>query len=98
MTAPLTNDALAIEHPDRKPAPGLLLKAAAELHLDLGKSWMIGDALHDILAGQNAGCRGCILVRTGHPIDETKWALAKPFHVADDLLSAAWHMLSEPEA
>ncbi|MBI1832955.1 MAG: HAD family hydrolase, partial [Planctomycetes bacterium] len=47
--APLTKNKLAIEHPDRKPAPGLLLRAASELHLDLAQSWMIGDSLRDIL-------------------------------------------------
>ncbi|MBM3992848.1 MAG: HAD family hydrolase [Planctomycetes bacterium] len=91
--APLTKDKLAIEHPDRKPAPGLLLRAADELRLDLAESWMIGDSLRDILAGQNAGCRGCILVRTGHPIDESQFHLAKPFVVLDDLMAAAWHVV-----
>ncbi len=82
-----------IDHPDRKPAPGLLLRAAAELHLDLGKSWMIGDSLRDILAGQNAGCKDCLMVRTGHPLDETRFTQAKPFVVMDDLLAAARHIL-----
>jgi D-glycero-D-manno-heptose 1,7-bisphosphate phosphatase len=41
----------------RKPAPGMLLDAAAELAVDLGESWMIGDTDADILAGQAAGCR-----------------------------------------
>jgi D-glycero-D-manno-heptose 1,7-bisphosphate phosphatase len=48
----------------RKPAPGLLLQAAAELSIDLAASVMIGDALSDVLAGQRAGMRA-ILVRTG---------------------------------
>ena len=91
--APATNDKLALDHPDRKPAPGLLLKAAADLHLDLANSWMIGDTLRDILAGQNAGCRGCVMVRTGHPIDESNFGLAEPFIVVDDLLAAADHIL-----
>lgn len=95
--APATNDKLAIDHPDRKPAPGLLLRAAAELHLDLKASWMIGDTLRDILAGQRAGCRGCFMVRTGHPIDETQFALAEPFELVDDLLAAAKHILSHAE-
>src|SRR5205823_3037923 len=86
-TAPATKDKLALDHPDRKPAPGLLLRAAAELHLDLARSWMIGDTLRDILAGQNAGCLGCLMVRTGHPIDETQFGLAWPFEVVDDLLA-----------
>jgi D,D-heptose 1,7-bisphosphate phosphatase len=49
----------------RKPAPGLLLRAAAELHLDPARSYMVGDTLKDILAGARAGAQG-ILVRTGY--------------------------------
>jgi histidinol-phosphate phosphatase family protein len=49
----------------RKPAPGLLLRAAAELDLDPRRSFMIGDTLKDIEAGSRAGMRG-ILVRTGY--------------------------------
>jgi D-glycero-D-manno-heptose 1,7-bisphosphate phosphatase len=49
----------------RKPAPGMLLEAAAELNLDLGASWIIGDGDADIGAGRAAGCR-TVLVR--HPL------------------------------
>jgi len=49
----------------RKPNPGLLLRAAKELSLDLQQSWMIGDAWSDLLAGQAAGVRGVALLRTG---------------------------------
>jgi D-glycero-D-manno-heptose 1,7-bisphosphate phosphatase len=49
----------------RKPAPGLLLRAAAELHLDPVRSYMVGDTLKDIEAGVRAGAEG-ILVRTGY--------------------------------
>jgi D-glycero-D-manno-heptose 1,7-bisphosphate phosphatase len=83
----------AFEHPDRKPAPGMLLKAAAELNLDVTKSWMIGDSERDMLAGHHAGCRGCILVRTGHPFDDSQVASLSPIHFADDLLAAARHIL-----
>ncbi|MBI3824089.1 MAG: HAD family hydrolase [Planctomycetes bacterium] len=86
------------DHPERKPAPGLLLRAAAELQLDLAASWMIGDSLRDILAGQNAGCKGCVLVRSGHPIDETQLTLTPAFLVADDLSAAARHILSRAAA
>jgi D-glycero-D-manno-heptose 1,7-bisphosphate phosphatase len=48
----------------RKPMPGMLLRAAAELDLDLGRSWMIGDILDDVEAGHRAGCRS-ILVDLG---------------------------------
>ncbi|MBV9689813.1 MAG: HAD family hydrolase [Ktedonobacteraceae bacterium] len=40
----------------RKPQPGMLLRAAAELDLDLASSWFIGDILDDIEAGNRAGC------------------------------------------
>jgi D-glycero-D-manno-heptose 1,7-bisphosphate phosphatase len=49
----------------RKPKPGLLLQAAKELSLDLQRSWMIGDAWSDVQAGQLAGVRQTILLKTG---------------------------------
>jgi D-glycero-D-manno-heptose 1,7-bisphosphate phosphatase len=49
----------------RKPSPGLLLQAAAELNLDPDGSYMVGDTLNDIKAGARAGARG-VLVRTGY--------------------------------
>lgn len=55
-------DRLAIEHPDRKPGPGLLLRAAAERGLDLENSFMVGDMLSDIYAGKNAGLKASILI------------------------------------
>lgn len=48
----------------RKPAPGMLLRAAEELGIDLSRSWLIGDTLNDIEAGAKAGVRS-VLVRTG---------------------------------
>ena len=42
----------------RKPAPGLILKAAKELNIDVSKSWMIGDKDIDLEAARRAGCRG----------------------------------------
>jgi D-glycero-D-manno-heptose 1,7-bisphosphate phosphatase len=47
----------------RKPAPGMLTKAAEELDLDLSGSWMIGDSARDIGAGQQAGCRTILIDR-----------------------------------
>lgn len=49
----------------RKPKPGLLLQAAEELSLDLLRSWLIGDAWSDLLAGRAANVQGSILVKTG---------------------------------
>ena len=46
-----TVDAYRRESELRKPRPGMLLKAAREMDLDLTRSWMIGDALRDVEAG-----------------------------------------------
>jgi D-glycero-D-manno-heptose 1,7-bisphosphate phosphatase len=49
----------------RKPQPGLLKRAAADLDLALDQSFVIGDRWHDLEAGQRVGARG-VLVRTGY--------------------------------
>jgi len=41
----------------RKPSPELLERAARELNLDLGESFMVGDKESDLEAGRRAGCR-----------------------------------------
>ncbi|MGB9734576.1 MAG: D-glycero-beta-D-manno-heptose 1,7-bisphosphate 7-phosphatase [Conexivisphaera sp.] len=40
----------------RKPRPGMLLRAAEELGIDLGRSYMVGDKALDVEAGRAAGC------------------------------------------
>jgi D-glycero-D-manno-heptose 1,7-bisphosphate phosphatase len=50
----------------RKPGPGMLRRAAAELGIDLSRSYMVGDKLMDYLAGTAAGVRMSVLVLTGH--------------------------------
>jgi histidinol-phosphate phosphatase family protein len=45
----------------RKPSPGMLLRAAQELDLDLSRSFMVGDRASDTEAGKQAGCRSIIL-------------------------------------
>jgi len=49
----------------RKPRPGMLLKVAEELAIDLRRSWMVGDRWRDISCGHAAGCR-TILVDHGY--------------------------------
>lgn len=89
--APAGSDPLVIEHPDRKPAPGMLFKAAGDLGIDLGRSWMIGDSARDLLAGENAGCRGSIRVRTGKGRNEREEPTYARFpEVADLAAAAAW--------
>ncbi len=48
----------------RKPAPGMLLRAAEEWNIDLSQSYMIGDSDRDMQAGANAGLRRSILIET----------------------------------
>jgi D-glycero-D-manno-heptose 1,7-bisphosphate phosphatase len=75
----------------RKPKPGLLLTAARDLHLDLSASIMIGDALTDIMAGQAAGVRHTILVRTGRGAVQAalpQAATLPPFTICDTLATA----------
>lgn len=55
---------LKIDCECRKPKPGLLLRAAKDFHIDLERSWMIGDRETDVKAGINAGCR-TVLLRGG---------------------------------
>jgi D-glycero-D-manno-heptose 1,7-bisphosphate phosphatase len=71
-------DPYSIECTCRKPAPGLLTRAARDHGIDLGHSWMIGDILHDVEAGRRAGCR-TILLDVGH---ETEWELT-PSRIPD---------------
>jgi histidinol-phosphate phosphatase family protein len=49
----------------RKPAPGMLLKAAKDYGIELRRSWMIGDAETDVAAGRNAGCRTARIAGAG---------------------------------
>ncbi|KQQ96599.1 HAD-IIIA family hydrolase [Massilia sp. Leaf139] len=72
----------------RKPQPGLLLKASLEHAIDLRSSWMIGGLLHDVEAGNRAGCR-TVLLDNG---TETEWRLGPrriPTRMAPDLYAAA---------
>jgi D-glycero-D-manno-heptose 1,7-bisphosphate phosphatase len=79
------------ESPLRKPAPGMILQAAAEHDLDLPGSFAIGDKKSDVLAGQAAGCR-TILVTTGKAGGGEAELTAQPDFVAADLLAAAEYM------
>jgi D-glycero-D-manno-heptose 1,7-bisphosphate phosphatase len=74
----------------RKPSPGMIFQAAQELDIDLERSWLVGDRISDIVAGQNAGCK-TILVETGMheaPAIESSYSgkfPGKPDFVCDDL-------------
>jgi D-glycero-D-manno-heptose 1,7-bisphosphate phosphatase len=93
---------LCPHHPDencacRKPRPGLLLQAAKELDLDLGRSYFIGDAVTDMQAADAAGVKG-ILVLTGRgreQVREVGLVGALPWLVVADLGAAVDRILSE---
>jgi D-glycero-D-manno-heptose 1,7-bisphosphate phosphatase len=53
------------DSPDRKPKPGMLLRARADFNLDLPASILIGDQLSDIDAADAAGVGTKILLRSG---------------------------------
>jgi D-glycero-D-manno-heptose 1,7-bisphosphate phosphatase len=75
----------------RKPAPGMLLTAASEHHIDLTASWMIGDSEIDIEAGRNAGCR---TVRLSGRNDAAKGSADV---VVPSLLEAIYQILQRSE-
>jgi D-glycero-D-manno-heptose 1,7-bisphosphate phosphatase len=80
----------------RKPAPGMLLRAARDLDLDLRASFAIGDSARDIEAGRRAGCRG-VWVRTGHGAKAAALPAgeARPDYVADNLSEAVTWLLAQ---
>ncbi|MCK9392901.1 MAG: HAD family hydrolase [Syntrophales bacterium] len=81
----------------RKPEPGLLLKAAKDLDIDLGKSYMIGDMPKDVEVGQRAGAKG-ILVRTGYG-KVAGMGSTRPDYIAQDILEAVrWIMQDRKKA
>jgi D-glycero-D-manno-heptose 1,7-bisphosphate phosphatase len=81
----------------RKPAPGLIRRAADAHDIDLATAVMVGDSAKDILCGRSAGCGATVLVRTGNGEAALKELAARgvsPDTLAADLLDAASWILS----
>lgn len=72
----------------RKPLPGMILRAARDHAIDPGVSWMIGDILHDIEAGNRAGCR-TIHFDNGNETEWVKGKFRKPSYSVATLTEAA---------
>ncbi len=89
---PSGDDRTVVDNPDRKPGPGMLLRAAAEHELDLPSSWMIGDLISDALAGRNAGCQS-VLVESGQMTSEEARMFGDQFLIVPSLAAAADHIL-----
>lgn len=74
----------------RKPGPGMIFEAQRDHHLDLRRSFLIGDKASDIGCGRNAGVR-TILVQTGYGAGETNsgadWTARDIAHAAEIILS-----------
>lgn len=58
------------DHSDRKPHPGMLLRAQQDWQIDLSASIVVGDKESDIQAGVAAGVSTTVLVRSGHSVNE----------------------------
>jgi len=79
----------------RKPQPGMLLQAAEELDIDLTKSYMVGDAVTDLVAGRQVGCR-TFLVLTGRGFQQLLPAsrlLGSDFTICRSLVQVTTHIL-----
>lgn len=83
----------------RKPAPGMVRRAAADLDLDLDHSFVVGDRCLDIGLARNAGATG-VLVRTGYGDGEAAAPSAgcEPAVIVDTLLDAARWIRAAPAA
>jgi D-glycero-D-manno-heptose 1,7-bisphosphate phosphatase len=83
----------------RKPATGLLERAAADLNLDLLSGYMIGDHFSDVECGQRVGAQ-TVLLLTGHgkeALDKRESWPRPPSFIAADLYEAVLWVLGKPE-
>ena len=85
---PQIKDRTIVEFYDRKPGPGMLFKAAAEMDIDLTRSWLIGDMISDILAGYHAHCKCLVLVETGNGFQSPQIPPPVKWHQVADLPTA----------
>jgi D-glycero-D-manno-heptose 1,7-bisphosphate phosphatase len=74
----------------RKPKPGMLLRAARELDIDLAQSWMVGDRWRDVDCGHAAGCR-TVFIDRGYAEDLKQ----QPDFCVKNLLEAAEIILAD---
>ncbi|SDG15664.1 D-alpha,beta-D-heptose 1,7-bisphosphate phosphatase [Onishia taeanensis] len=83
----------------RKPKSGLLETIRDRLGLsDLARSWMVGDSLRDLQAGEAIGCRS-VLVRTGKGSDtEAKGDGLQDARIFDDLAAFVDWLINETQA
>lgn len=68
----------------RKPSPGLLLKAAGAYGINLKESWMLGDILDDVEAGNRAGCRTILIDPLGQERRRMSGGYRTPSFIAEN--------------
>jgi len=77
----------------RKPRPGMILRACADFGIEVASSWLIGDILDDVEAGNRAGCRSILLDVGSESAPESPERM--PEYVATDFLDAVHHLLTQ---
>jgi len=77
----------------RKPKPGLLLRAAKDLKLDLARSFLIGDRWRDIYSGQAVGCK-CFFIDYNYKEESP----VLPFKKVSSLIEASGLIMEEINA
>jgi D-glycero-D-manno-heptose 1,7-bisphosphate phosphatase len=77
----------------RKPNPGMILELSRKHDIDLKNSWMVGDRMSDVLAGENAGARGILLQNeTTPPVGES---IPTPKFISKNILTAADFIIAD---
>lgn len=81
----------------RKPSPKLIFKAAEDYHIDLSKSYFVGDTSSDIICGFNAGLK-TVLVKTGYGAESISILQKQnkiPTFVAENLVQACNFIIND---
>jgi D-glycero-D-manno-heptose 1,7-bisphosphate phosphatase len=76
-----------VNHPWRKPNPGMIFAARDRMEINLSRSWIIGDSVSDIAAGAAAGLAGGILLGAG----------SEPLRAAQALANGRFAVESAPD-
>ncbi len=83
----------------RKPKPGLLLRAAENWDIDLSQSWMIGDGVTDVKAGNMAGCKTILLAKMKCEVCHLlKKEDARPDLIASNITETLQHILDDRQS
>ena len=86
---------LAVDCDCRKPKTGMFMQAVREWDIDASESFMIGDRMSDLQAGQAAGCAEEVLVLTGYGENVQETAREEGFRVEPAILDAVKFLLKK---